>query len=157
LNANASDFTFEAVVIEAANVNAAVNSPTTIQAGGVQTTLIVRVPPQRGTWDSATAYSAEDVVLYSGSYYKKNQGSLIVAADLPSALLTWDMFTPNKVYIQFPTTLGTGWLVQPNILVTTKGFFELRVTEVAGAFPKTWKPLRGLVELLFSPTSAVPG
>lgn len=157
LNANASDFAFEAVVIEAANVSVPGNSPTTVQAAGVQTTLVVRVPLQRGTWNSALAYTAEDVVLYAGSYYKKNQGTAVVAADLPSALTSWDMFTPNKVYIQFPTTLGTGWLVQPNVLVTTKGFFELRVTELTGTFPKTWKPLRGLVELLFSPTSAVPG
>lgn len=63
---------------------------------------------------------------------------------------------PNKLYIQFPGTLATTWAVkaQPNCPV--HGYFELRVTEpVGGAFRKTWKPLRGVVQILFSPTNQV--
>jgi len=32
----------------------------------------------------------------------------------------------------------------------------LRVTESFGVYPRTWKPVRGMVELLFSPTHEVP-
>jgi hypothetical protein len=62
----------------------------------------------------------------------------------------------NKVYIQFPSALGSTWLVQPTPDTKVYGFFELRVSEPGGTFPKTWKPLRGLVALSYSPTDEVP-
>jgi hypothetical protein len=63
------------------------------------------------------------------------------------------------------TTAGTAviatlpaWVVQPSLVATIHGFFELRVTEPAGGvYQRTWKPMRGLVEFLYSPTAVVPG
>jgi hypothetical protein len=61
------------------------------------------------------------------------------------------------VYIQFPDDLAGGWAVQPGVNFNTYGFFELRVTEPLDAIlTHTWKPVRGMVEMLFSPTEAVP-
>ncbi len=62
----------------------------------------------------------------------------------------------NKIYIQFPQTLGSTWAVQPLPDSRTYGFFELRITEPTSSFPKTWKPVRGLVALSYSPTDIVP-
>lgn len=62
----------------------------------------------------------------------------------------------NAITIRFPETLGATWAVQPQIDVPVHGFFELRVTEPSGAFPQTWKPLKGVVEIAYSPTYLVP-
>jgi hypothetical protein len=65
----------------------------------------------------------------------------------------WEVTTLNKIYVQFPNTLATGWAVQPLASSATYGFFELRVTEPTDAvFTRTFKPVRGMVEILFSPT-----
>ena len=54
--------------------------------------------------------------------------------------------------------LGNDYQVQPSVAGSTYGFFELRVTEPANPiFARTWKPIRGMVEIQFSPTDIVPG
>jgi len=92
----------------------------------------------------------------------------------PAADTSWEKVTGNEVYLRFPgipdvgeatpvvlsgiTTTGVGaeWAVKPTPTANVYGFFELRVTENmnGSGFPRTWKPLRGLVELLYSPTLA---
>lgn len=149
-------YTYEAVVVEADNVADQTSKPSVIKAGGVQTTLVVRVPVYKNTWTPATAYNREDVVLYSGLYYKLASGAARVSATLPDIDPLWEVHVPNKVYIQFPSALGSTWALTPTATTSTYGFFELRVTEPSGGvYQKTWKPMRGMVEMLFSPTDIV--
>jgi hypothetical protein len=93
----------------------------------------------------------------------------------PSEDAAWVLVAGNEVYLRFPgipdggaattpitingittTGVGAGWAVPPTPVANVYGFFELRVTEGANTsgFSRTWKPLRGLVELLYSPTLA---
>ncbi len=149
-------YTYEAVVVEAANSVEDVR-PTTIQPGGVQTVLVVRVPTYRGTWDAAQAYNKEEVVLYNGVYYKLLTGAGRVNATPPSSDSLWSITSLSKLYIQYPSTLGATWTIAPSVGAPVYGFFELRVTEPPDSiFRRTWKPVRGLVQILFSPTDIVP-
>lgn len=152
-----SGYTYEAVVVEANNSSGQTDAPTSIRPSGVQTILTVRVPTYRGTWNAATAYNMEDIVFYNTKYYKLKSGSAVVNAATPEADSNWTETTTNKIYVQFPSTLGSTWQVQPIVGSPTYGFFELRVTEPNNAiFVRTWKPVRGLIQILFSPTDIVP-
>jgi len=149
-------YTYEAVIMEANNVAGDATIPTTVRTSGVNTTLTVRVPTDRGTWAAGTAYNREDVVLYGSAYYKLLTGTARINATLPNADPLWEVYIPNKVYIQFILSLAATWTVQPTAITPVYGFFELRVTEPAGGvFQRTWKPMRGVVEILFSPTNLV--
>jgi hypothetical protein len=153
---NAYGYTYEAVIMEADNVLGSDEIPINVKSGGVNTTLTVRVPIEKGTWNPASAYDREDVVLYSGTYYKLSSGTSRVSATIPSSDPLWVVYVPNKVYIQFPSTVGSTWTVQPTTQANVYGYFELRVTEPSGGvYQKTWKPMRGLVSLEFSPTDLV--
>jgi len=152
----ASRYTYEAVVIEAANT-VSETKPTTIQPGGVNNTLNMRVPTYRGNWDASQAYNKENVVYYVDKYYKLLAGIAMVSSELPSVSTIWEETTFSKVYLQFPSSLGSNWAVSPTVEFPTYGFFELRVTEPSDSvFQRTWKPIRGMVEILFSPTDIVP-
>jgi hypothetical protein len=154
--ANPAGYTFEAVVVEALNTTNQTAKPVAIQPGGIQTVLVVRVPTNRGTWDAGSAYNTEDVILYNGLYYKLLSGTARVSASLPNVDPLWEVTVLNKVYIQFPKTLGTTWSITGTVGFPTYGFFELRVTEPSNSIlTKTWKPVRGMVEVLFSPTEIV--
>lgn len=150
-------YTYEAVVIEADNVLGQISPPTTVKPGGVQTVLPVRVPELVGVWSATAAYTQAEVVSYNNKYYELTSGIARVSAVTPDLDPLWTETALNKVYIQFPSTLGATWGVQPQISVPSYGFFELRITEPANpVFRKTWKPVRGMVEILFSPTDVVP-
>jgi hypothetical protein len=150
-------YQYEAVVVEALNIALSGDRPTTIKPGGVQTKLVVRIPTNRGTWQAVQAYNQEEVVKYGIKYYKLLSGAARVNSTTPDLDPLWFETTLNKVYIQFPKTLGATWSVQPAIGSNTYGFFELRVTEPTNSvFTKTWKPVRGMVEVQFSPTELVP-
>ena len=150
-------YIFEAVVVEADNVVGQTDQPTTVKSGGVQAHMVVRVPIYRGTWNATSAYNKEDVILYSGVYYRLAAGTGRVSSTLPTADPNWIVTTLNKVYVQFPATLINSWSVQPGINYAVYGFFELRVTEPTDPiFSRTWKPVRGMVEVMFSPTDIVP-
>jgi hypothetical protein len=147
---------YEAVVIEAFNVANQASPPTTVKPGGVQTVLNVRVPVYKGAWSAWQAYNREDIVLHEGLHYKLASGLSRVSAMAPTLDPVWETSTSNRVYLQFPSTLGSEWAVQPTVGSSTHGFFELRVTEPEGVvFRRTWKPVRGMVEILFSPTDIV--
>jgi hypothetical protein len=150
-------YTYEAVIVEALNVSEQTSKPLTIKPSGVQTILNVRVPTKRGTWDAAQAYNREDVVLYAGIYYKLLKGAARTNSTPPSSDSLWQVTTLSKIYLQFPSTLGSTWQIAPIVGSAVYGFFELRVTEPTdNIFRRTWKPVRGMVELLFSPTDIVP-
>jgi hypothetical protein len=150
-------YTYEAVVVEALNVANQTDRPITIKPSGVQTVLVVRIPTKRGNWDSAQAYNREEVVFYNNIYYKLLKGAGRVNSTPPSSDPLWQVTTLSKIYVQFPASLGNTWQIAPVVGSAVYGFFELRVTEPTdNIFRRTWKPVRGMVEILFSPTDIVP-
>ena len=151
-----NNYVYEAVVIEADNVALQTSVPSYVKTGGIQTTLFVRLPRYIGTWQAAVAYNKEDVVLYNSVYYKLTAGAGRINATTPLLDTAWTTTVLNKIYLQFPKTLAGTWTVQPTVDSPVYGFFELRVTEPTDAiFTRTFKPVRGLVEILFSPTEDV--
>lgn len=151
-----SNYTYEAVVVEADNILNQTTRPTAVKTGGVSTTLFVRLPILLGTWDSASSYNKEEVVLYQGVYYKLAAGTARTSVVVPPLDPMWIVTQLNKIYIQFPKTLATSWSVQAVVDSPVYGFFELRVTEPNDpVFIRTFKPVRGMVEILFSPTDVV--
>ncbi len=150
------NYVFEAVVVEAANVSNQTDKPVTIQPGGIQTVLVVRQPVYIGVWNAPSAYNKEEVVFYNSKYYKLLKGAARISATTPDLDPYWQETTLNVIYVQFQKTLGSTWAVQPTVGCPSYGFFELRVTEPTDAiFTKTFKPVRGMVEILFSPTDVV--
>lgn len=150
-------YVYEAVVVEGNNVAGQTEAPVTIRPAGVQTTLTVRIPIYEGTWSASTTYQAEDVVLYSGKYYRRLANQAAPSAVLPTADPLWQETVLNRVYIQFPSTLSATWAQAPTTVSSVYGFFELRVTEPSSvSFRRTWKPVRGMIEIQFSPTDIVP-
>jgi hypothetical protein len=148
-----NNYVYEAVVVEAANVAGQSERPVVVQDGGTQTRLFVRLPVYLGAWQSAVAYNKEDVVLYNNKYYKLVQGSGRVNNTIPSSDPLWTETALNVIYLQFPASLANNWTVQPVVDAPVYGFFELRVTEPQDQiFTRTFKPVRGMVEILFSPT-----
>lgn len=152
-------YIYEAVVVEALNLGDG-EKPTTIRPSGAQSRLNVRTLVYRGLWEPAQAYNREEYVKYSnGKYYKLLGGVARTSSTTPDLDPLWEEYTPNTVYVQFPKTLSVSpsWTVGPDAETAVYGFFELRVTEPTDAiFTRTWKPVRGLVEVLFSPTDIVP-
>lgn len=145
---------FEAVVVESDNQVDQGDKPTSIKTGGVQTTLTVRKPDYLGAWDSATGYNYENYVLYASKVYRLLTGVNRVSATTPDVDPVWEETTLNRVFVQFPSSLSGTWTVQPSVLGHTYGFFELRVTEPNNSIlRRTWKPIRGMVEVQFSPTN----
>ena len=146
-------YTYEAVVVEGDNSESQLIRPVNVKFNGIVTLLNVRVPTNRGTWDAAQAYNREEVVLYNGKYYKLLAGVAVTNEVTPLVSANWLETTLNKVYLQFPKTLASTWLQQATVSTPVYGFFELRVTEPQdNIFIRTWKPVRGMVEILFSPT-----
>lgn len=146
-------YTYEAVVVEADNIPEQTTTPVTVKDGGVTNVLTVRVPTNRGNWDSAQAYNKEEVVYYGGKYYKLVSGVALTNTVTPDLDPNWLETSLSKVYLQFPKTLGSTWGQVPTVTTPVYGFFELRVTEPQdNIFRRTWKPIRGMVEILFSPT-----
>jgi hypothetical protein len=148
-----NNYTYEAVVVEANNTIGQTIRPTSAKLDGVKTTLFVRLPVYVGQWDEVEAYSKEEVVKYSGKYYKRISGIALVDSTTPDISTSWQETQLNKIYIQFPASLASTWTVQAVVDSPVYGFFELRVTEPADAvFTRTFKPVRGMLEVLFSPT-----
>lgn len=146
-------YTYEAVVIEADNQADQILPPIRVRTGGVTNVLTVRVPVNRGNWDPAQAYNREDVVYYGGKYYKLLAGIARTNSTTPNLDSNWLETSLSKVYLQFPKTLASTWNQAPTVTTAVYGFFELRVTEPYDSiFTRTWKPIRGMVEILFSPT-----
>jgi hypothetical protein len=150
-------YVYEAVIMEAENVPGQTSAPMTLEPEGTTTILNVRTPNFIGTWDPDTAYNYEEVVLHANVYYKLTRGAAYISAITPAADPLWSVTSLNVIYLQFPSTIGTNWQVKPRINSPVYGFVELRVTEPNnGVFQKTWKPVRGMIELLYSPTHYTP-
>ncbi len=154
------NYIYEAVVVEAANIPGQIVRPTTVQPNGVATTLFIRIPSYEGTWTEGAVYPKESVVLYNSKYYRALKSNMLnnnqIDITTPALSSNWLETTLNKIYVQFPKTLASTWAVQPQVENPSYGFFELRVTEPEGTgFIRTFKPVRGMVEILFSPTDEV--
>lgn len=152
-----NNYIYEAVVVEAANVLGQTDRPVAIRVGGEQTRLFVRLPVYLGAWQGVVAYNKEEVVLYDNKYYKLTQGSGRISNLTPAEDPLWTETALNIIYLQYPNTLASTWTVQPIVDAPVYGFFELRVTEPTDSvFTRTYKPVRGMVEILFSPTDITP-
>jgi hypothetical protein len=150
-------YAYEAVVVEADNVDLQSERPTTVKIGGQITQLSIRVPTYRGNWDAPQAYNREEIVKYDGIYYKLKNGVARVNSASPDVdTAFWEVANMSRVYLQFPKTLTSNWAVAPSVNSPVYGFFEMRVTEPQDSvFRRTWKPVRGMVEIQFSPTYSV--
>lgn len=150
------NYTYEAKIIEANNESGQLNAPVNIRNNGTVTDINVRVPIKRGNWDAAQAYNKEEVVIYQGKPYKLLGGVARTNNLLPTQDSMWEETSLSKIYLQFPKSLGDTWSVKPGIGYAVYGFFELRVTEPPDyIFTRTWKPIRGMVQLQYSPTYSV--
>jgi hypothetical protein len=147
-------YIFEAVVIEALNVIGQEDKPTATKTGGTPTVLTVVKPNTPTTYVPGDNYSFDDVVSYNSKYYKCIK--LSTTDSIPSS--AWLEINLNDIYIRFPSTLGATWSPQAQVGYSMYGFFELSVTEPGNpsGYKRTWKPIRGMVEILFSPTDVVP-
>ena len=148
----ANNYTYEAKLVEAANIYMSEEIPSSVQPGGVSDSLTVRVPPVKGLW-APGLYNQHDVVEYNGTFYKLRLHMNYDSQVSPDLDPLWEEYVPNKVYVQFPGTLGTNYAVRPSVETPVYGFFELSVTETTGTFPQKWKPVRGVVAFHFSPTA----
>lgn len=154
---NASQaYEYECVIMEALNVAAQTGPPIVAKPGGVVDILTVWTPPWKGEWSAVTSYSRDDLVLYGTVYYIRLIGADEISATPPNSDPNWTAYVPNVVYIRFPETLSNNWSFQPTTESNIYGFIELRVEEpFGGRYPRTWKPLRGMIEFLYSPTHLV--
>lgn len=151
-----NNYIYEAVVVEAKNIPDQTSAPTEVMPSGINTTLVVRTPTYLGTWNPSSGYNKEEVVFYGDKYYKLLSGIARISTLIPSSDPLWVETTLSMVYVQFPKELGTNWSVHSSVGKPVYGFFELRVTEPTDpVFTRTWKPVRGMVEILFSPTDVV--
>jgi len=152
------NYIYEAVVIEAANSPGQTDKPNAVEPGGVFTRLFVRIPTYVGVWSPTSVYNVEEIVKFNNTYYKLNYGFAYTSMQDPTLdPVRWSETVLNKIYVQFPATLGTTWKVQPSASSDVYGFFELRITEPPSAvFSRTFKPIRGMIQLMFSPTDQVP-
>jgi len=153
---DAAQLTLRAVVVEAQNVANQDSPPGNVLAGGKTTVLTTRVPPNMGNWSGTTNYSRGDLVAYQGGYYELYQGAQYQSTTPPTSLPNlWRPTTLQRIYVRFPSALGSDWAQKPSTANHVYGFFELRCSETLGAYQQTWKPVRGMVELQFSPTDGV--
>ena len=150
--------TFEAVVLEASNVTEQPSAPQTVQTGGAQTVLGVRVPVHTGKWVSGRPYNYEERCEDQGRHYRLLSGISYINTKAPKDDPNWEEVSPFLVYLQFPEVLSRDWKVAPTVNGPVYGFVEVRVTEPPnGVFRRTWKPVRGMVKIEFSPTEVHPG
>lgn len=147
-----SGHTIVVSVVEARNIPLQTEKPISAEPGGVRTDLSLRIPKFRGAFSPITAYSVGDMVSYNGLCYIRALSPLMVDPLTPDLNPYWVESPRSRIYIQFPSTLCDNWKVRPQVGYAVYGFIEVSVTENEGQFPRTWKPVRGMVELLFSPT-----
>lgn len=158
LNKADPSYTFEAVLIEGNNDGEG-NVPTEAQpTNPVKTVLEIKLPLDRGLWNTLTAdYVMYDYVIDAlGNYYLLYG---VAAQGVEPRLDTdnWEAFTPNRIFLRFDETIGDTWAVQPGVDKPVYAFFELKVQEpVSASFRRTWKPVRGTLEIKYSPTHLVP-
>jgi len=151
-------YVLDAVIIEGDNDGIG-SMPDKILEGGASDTVNIRVPINKGTWDAIAVYDQGDYVIYDDGIngeqtYIKIEYDAGADPTTPDISYMWQPHIKTVVYIQIPSTIGSNYDVAPLVDKHTYGFFELKVSEpITSPFRQTWKPTRGMVELLFSPTA----
>ena len=145
-------YDIRAVMIEAMNIPMQTDKPSAMLPGGIRTPLTVRSPVFKGTWNPIMAYAVGEMIVYNNVFYIRANSNSIVDSTPPNLAPFWVESNRGRTYLQLPKTIGRDWAVQPTVGFATYGFIEVEVSERGGPFPRTWKPVRGMVEILFSPT-----
>jgi hypothetical protein len=155
--ANASQaYVYECVIMEGDNVLDQTSPPVKARAGGIANQLVVWVPVDKGNWSASTPYSMDELVKYGDLFYLKLSGTDETTSTIPSVDSTWLEYSPNVAYIRLSSGLSMDWAVQPTTESKVYGFIELSVTEPPGGrYRRTWKPLRGVIQFLYSPTQVI--
>lgn len=61
----------------------------------------------------------------------------------------------NEIKLVIPQTLVSSFSVQPDVNKPVYGFIGLEVADLGvGSAQQVWKPMRGLIEILYSPSEA---
>jgi hypothetical protein len=149
----ANGYVFEAVVVESANMAMQTSPPDSIQPGGKTTLLEVFQPTISGQWNANEVYLNGEIVSWKNSYYVQAKSSSYAGTVEPQNDSNWTPYVNNQVYLRMLSTLSMDWQVQPTPHQDVYGFIELRVTEAGSTgFLRTWKPLRGMMKISYSPT-----
>ena len=142
--------TLKATLVEAQNIAFQTERPTALMPAEVSTQLNVRVPTYRNNWSAPTPYAVGDMVAYGGLFYLRDVGGALTDGTPPDVSPLWVATPRTRVYLQIPSTAINTWSVKPGVEYAVYGFLELAITENTGVFPRTWKPVRGMTEFLFS-------
>jgi hypothetical protein len=153
-----SSYSYELAVVEALNVAAQTNAPAAVHDTPVIDILNVRYDTFVGVWSASGFYNAGEVVSYQGAAYlciSDDDG--YTNATPPDMDLSWVLSSFGRVYVQVPSTLSSNWHQQPDVNSPVYAFVELRVTaNYSLVYIETLKPVRGMIEVLFSPTAIAP-
>jgi hypothetical protein len=156
--APSQNFVFECDYIEALGPNFVdISNP------GAKGSLVVRYLNHRGAWDAGTEYSKGDCCVYLSKGYMRI-GARGTSSVTPDVSTDWKEASVNLVFIQFMGDFCDSFITQPSVDSPASAFFEVKVSELITAtetpnnnklISRAWKPIRGRVEVLYSPTSAV--
>jgi hypothetical protein len=125
-------------------------------AEGEQIRLVLRL-----SWiENLSDYTISAVVVEA-----QNEGNVVSVADenVPDRIRIDGQVTEldiidedpsdNIFEIVFPRTLSDDWLVRPAPNRPVYGFVDLKIADNGvGVNQRIWKPVRGLVEIVYSPT-----
>lgn len=129
---NLNGYTIDAKIVEGANTNGAL--PTGVAASPVTSNLKIRY--QTGT-DADGNPTYNDLTGTNG--------------DSPVVVTTTETLTSFEVIV--PSDLIDAYSTQPAPNLPVYGFFGLEIADTGtGAEQQIWKPMRGLVEVLYSAT-----
>lgn len=143
------DVEVKAVCIEAQNMAMQTTAPEVALSGGVRTELDCRLLNFRSNFVPGTAYVLGDQVIYNNLYWMCNAGNV---GAVPGVDPKWAQVDKGRMYLRLPEDLSLDWAIQPQVGWAVYGFIEISVKETSGSFRRTWKPVRGMIEYLFSPT-----
>ena len=133
-------YIYEAALVEADNVADQTSPPDKIKTNGLMSSMVVRIPTFSGAWSGSTSYSSGTHVSHEGAVYERV--SAITNTSEPGKSADWALSSRGRLYVQIPAAISQNYLV-PTISSSVYGFFELRVTERVGTFPKTFKLFMG--------------
>jgi hypothetical protein len=135
----------------------------TVTPLGAKGSITVRYLRHRGAWSATGEYSPGDCCVYDGKGYMRS-GTTGINATPPASSPLWSQTSVNTVFLQFKSDFVNNFVRQPAVGAAATAFFELAVKEqltavespnVNNLMPRIWKPVRGRIEVLYSPTSEV--
>jgi hypothetical protein len=153
-----SSYSYELAVVEALNVVGQTTAPVAVHSSPIKSTLNVRYDIFVGAWSASGIYNIGEVVSYKGAAYLYIGDTDSYTSTVPPDTDTsWILSSFGRVYVQVPSTLSNNWHQQPDVNSPVYAFIELRVTaNYSLGYVETLKPVRGMIEVLFSPTAITP-